>query len=79
MIAQPDTSRPLPQPERHWCHGCWAEMSPGSTGKCQPCLDWLSRGPSDDEANSWHRLFPHDWAAPIRAADRQYHGDGYLP
>ena len=37
----------------------------------------VGRGPSDDEACWGSKPFPHDWAAPIRAADRQYHGDYY--
>ncbi len=52
-------------------------MSAGSTGKCQPCEDWICRGPPDDEYSPRRVKVGHDWAAPIREANRQYHGDYY--
>lgn len=70
MIAQPDTSRPLPQPERHWCPGCWAEMSAGSTGKCAACV-----GSSDSVWLGGTVHFFHDhMRAPPPMSDYRYHG-----
>mgnify|MGYP003511225268 CR=1 FL=1 len=69
------TKRPPPEP--HWCPGCWVEMPPGSTGKCQPCLDWLSRGPSDDEYAPRRDRVGYEPDGAARDAEWQYHGDHY--
>lgn len=70
VIVQPDTSRPLPQPERHWCPGCWAEMSAGSAGKCAKCL-----GEFDDVwAGGMVRQFWDAQRPTPRRCDFVYHG-----